>query len=180
MCPVFQPPLYSGNLVLNRTVIFQALRIAQQREKSRDYFEKHRQEVLKKRKRMFNQSKQTGNEENQLQQELDNSYCKHCFKPFKNLRGLWSHIAQMVPCRKFYGEEALLEIKENLAQLYSGKLKRKQPKLLTNVLSEEENNVEVSDVEGLENFVDEGEGADNSEEAKKRRQQYYQQNKPTR
>jgi hypothetical protein len=156
---------------------FQALRIAQQREKSRDYFEKHRQEVLKKRKRMFNQSKETGSDgDNQLQQELDNSHCKHCFKPFKNLRGLWSHIAQMVPCRKFYGEEALLEMKENLAQLLCGKLKRKQQR--TKVKSDKD--AEGSDGEGLENFVEEGEGADNSEEAKKRRQQYYQQNKPTR
>ena len=92
----------------------QALRIAQQREKSRDYFEKHRLEILKKRKQLFNESQEKG----QLQDELDDSHCKHCFKPFKNLRGLWSHIAQMVPCRKFYGEDALAEMKQRLAELY--------------------------------------------------------------
>ena len=92
------------------------MRIAQQREKSRDYFEKHRLEILKKRKQLFNESK----EKSRLQEELDNSHCKHCFKPFKNLRGLWSHIAQMVPCRKFYGEDALADMKLRLAELYVG------------------------------------------------------------
>ena len=69
---------------------------------------------------MFNESKEKGEDDSQLQEELELSHCKHCFKPFKNLRGLWSHIAQMVPCRKFYGEEALKEMKEKLAELYGG------------------------------------------------------------
>ena len=129
---------------------------------------------------MFNKSKQTGSDgESQLQQELDNSHCKHCFKPFKNLRGLWSHIAQIVPCRKFYGENALLEMKENLSQLYGGRLKRKQRQMEVKVASGEDLNSD-EDVNHLQDFVEEGEGADNSEVAKKQRQKYYQQNKPTR
>lgn len=104
------------------------MRIAQQREKSRDYFEKHRLEILKKRKQLFNETldgtEDDDDDESRLKVELDNSHCKHCFKPFKNLRGLWSHIAQMVPCRKFYGEDSLEEMKHKLAEVSPKKLKR--------------------------------------------------------
>ena len=44
-------------------------------------------------------------------------FCRKCFKPFISLRGLWSHVTQLKPCRKFYGEDAILEMRESLSAL---------------------------------------------------------------
>ena len=47
----------------------------------------------------------------------DDIFCRRCFKPFVSLRGLWSHVTQLRPCRKFYGDEAILEMRESLSAL---------------------------------------------------------------
>ena len=114
---------------------------------------------------------------------------------------------QMVPCRKYYGEDALVKMKKRLAELYKvspgsktkGKSKtRTKAKKVVSEEEEEEAEAEAeaesvaSDIQdedeledesfgdNIDDFVEEGEGADNSEEAKIKRQLYYEQNKTTR
>jgi len=106
----------------------------------------------------------------------------------------------MVPCRKFYGEDALVKMKKSLAELYKvspgsktkgkSKTRTKSKKVVSededieSVASDIQDEDELDDEESfgnsIEDFVEEGEGADNSEEAKMKRQLYYEQNKPTR
>lgn len=47
----------------------------------------------------------------------DDIFCRRCFKPFVSLRGLWSHVTQLRHCRKFYGDDAILEMRESLSAL---------------------------------------------------------------
>jgi hypothetical protein len=105
----------------------------------------------------------------------------------------------MVPCRKFYGEDALVKMKKRLAELYKvtpgskTKGKSKSRTKSKKVVNEEDEDESVAsdigdedEVEGenfgdnVDDFVEDGDEADNSEEAKIKRQQYYEQNKPTR
>ena len=110
----------------------------------------------------------------------------------------------MVPCRKYYGEDALVKMKKRLAELYKvstgsktkgkSRTRTKAKKVVSEDEEEEDAEAEsvASDIQdedelevesfgdNIDDFVEEGEGADNSEEAKIKRQLYYEQNKPTR